>query len=260
MDLRLKFNEDAYNYDKYRPTYPKDLFNDIMKFSGIRKKDKVLEIGIGTGQATLPFLQAGCDVTAIELGDKLAEYSRNKFALHNNIRIINSDFIDYEIDENTYDLIYSATAFHWIAPERGYDKSKKILKSGGAIALFWNHPYPNRLDDEVNQANRRIYDKYCPSDKPISEFTADDCQKRLDELRQYGFIDITSKLYHRVRKLKSDDYIALLNTYSDHRALAADIKFAFEKDMKKAIDDLGGEINIYDTMDLYLAWNPEISI
>lgn len=77
--------------------------------------------------------------------------------------------------------------------------------------------------------------------------------KYLDELEQYGFTDIKSKLYHHIRTLTSDEYISLLNTYSDHRALPADRKLAFEKDMKKAIDDIGGQINIYDTIDLYLA-------
>ena len=67
MDLRLKFNEDAENYDKWRPTYVPELFDEIISYSGIDETKKTLEIGIGTGQATLPFLQAKCKVTAIEL-------------------------------------------------------------------------------------------------------------------------------------------------------------------------------------------------
>lgn len=55
MDLRMKFNEDEENYDKYRPSYVKELYQDIINYSGICKGSEVLEIGIGTGQATLPF-------------------------------------------------------------------------------------------------------------------------------------------------------------------------------------------------------------
>lgn len=253
MDLRMKFNEDEENYDKYRPSYVKELYQDIINYSGICKGSEVLEIGIGTGQATLPFLNVGCNITAVELGDKLAAYSRRKFSEYQNIKIVNADFTECNWNDNSYDLIYSATAFHWIPQEQGYSIAKSILKLKGTIALFWNHPFPNRLDDETNIANRKVYDKYRPSSRPIVEFAEKDCQKRLDELEQHGFTDITSKLYYQIRTLKSDEYISLLNTYSDHRALPPDIKIAFEKDMKKAIDDINGEINIYDTIDLYLA-------
>ena len=67
MDLRKTFNTDEYNYDKSRPAYPKNLFNDIFEYINLSENSNVLEIGIGTGQATLPFLNKGCNVTAVEL-------------------------------------------------------------------------------------------------------------------------------------------------------------------------------------------------
>lgn len=33
MDLRLKFNEDALNHDRMRPTYGTEIFNDIINYS-----------------------------------------------------------------------------------------------------------------------------------------------------------------------------------------------------------------------------------
>ena len=65
MDLRKTFNTDEYNYDKSRPAYPKNLFNDIFEYINLSENSNVLEIGIGTGQATLPFLNKGCNVTAV---------------------------------------------------------------------------------------------------------------------------------------------------------------------------------------------------
>lgn len=79
MDKRLSFNEDVENYDKWRPAYCDELFKDILAYSQVEKGKKVIEIGIGTGQATKSFLDKGCEVTAIELGKDLAEYSKVKF-------------------------------------------------------------------------------------------------------------------------------------------------------------------------------------
>ena len=253
MNLRLKFNEDVSNYDKSRPTYIADLFCDVISFSGVTQNSDILEIGIGTGQATLPFLQTGCNLTAIELGNQLAEYSRNKFAGYEKMKIVNADFADYNAGENTYDLIYSATAFHWIPPETGFPKIIRLLKNNATVALFWNHPFVNRSNDDVHAAVQEIYDKYRPSDKPKTEFSERDCQKYSDLLEQYGFTNITSKLYKQTRKLDADEYISLLNTYSDHRALASNIKEGLETEIKRVIDAFNGIIKIYDTIDLYLA-------
>ena len=108
----------------------------------ISSNQKALEIGIGTGQATLPILQSGCKVTAIELGDNLTRYVKDKFNKYKNFNVINADFIKYPIKNETFDLVYCATAFHWLPLEQGYAKVKNILKDTGTIALFWNHPFP----------------------------------------------------------------------------------------------------------------------
>ena len=255
MELRLKFNEDAENYDKARPSYPAELFEDIIKYSNVSEKSNILEIGIGTGQATLPFLTLGCNVTAIELGSELAEYTREKFSAFKNINVINADFIEADLEMGYYDLIYCATAFHWLPQEKAYNKIKKLLKPNGTLALFWNHPFPNRENDEANLASRRVYDKYRPTDKPVTEFSEKDLEKRKNELEENGLKGVEGRLYKRTRTLTTQQYIALMNTYSDHRALPDDIRLKFEKEMTSAVDSLGGNINIYDTIDLYLAKN-----
>ena len=253
MDLRTTFNTDEYNYDKARPNYPSELFEDIFHYSNICSDGNVLEIGIGTGQATLPFLQKGFNLTAVELGDRLAEYCKHKFAEFDNISIINSDFLKADLPENNFDLIFSATAFHWIPKDIGYAKIKSLLKSNGVLALFWNHPFVSNTEDKTNLASMAIYQYYRPNDKPPVQFDESNCQIIINELANYGFKDIQSKIYRRTRTLTSEEYVNLIKTYSDHNALPEQIRFAFEKDMKQAVDVVGGRINIYDTIDLYLA-------
>ena len=112
MDLRLTFNEVPEEYDRLRPKYPDTLSVDVIQYSALDKTKKALEIGIGTGQATLPFLKTGCELTAIELGDKLAEFSKKKFKEYERFKVMNQDFETALLEENNYDIIYSASAFH----------------------------------------------------------------------------------------------------------------------------------------------------
>lgn len=256
MDLRLKFNEDVLNYDKFRPTYTEQIFEDIINYSSMNESKKALEIGIGTGQATLPLLKIGCSVTAVELGGNSAEFVKMKYSDFAKFQVVNTDFESYDDPQNSYDLIYSATAFHWVKQDIGFVKIFDLLKHGGTVALFWNHPFINCEDDQLHLEIRKIYMKYKPSDKIPVAFNEDKCQEYQNALSSYGFVDIVSKLYYKTRTLTGQEYISLLNTYSDHRALPEDIKVQLEQEISSTIDNFDGKLHIYDTMDLYLARKP----
>lgn len=59
--LRTIFNSAAQDNHAARPGYPERLYDDIVALSGIPPEGQVLEIGCGTGQATVPFaVQSNC--------------------------------------------------------------------------------------------------------------------------------------------------------------------------------------------------------
>ena len=254
--LETKFNEVYAEYDKWRPTYVSQLYKDIMDFKEINQYSNVLEIGIGTGQATLPILEKGCFLTAIELGDKLAEYTKQKFSKYKNFDIKNMALQDYECPQDFFDMIYSASAFHWIPEEIGYPKVYKMLKSGGIFARFANHPYRDKENDELHIAMQEVYSKYMPSSPPGPEYSEEQCKKRADDIKEYGFVDVSYKLYHRTRTFNAQEYISLIGTYSDHIALEENKRTELLNGIKNAIDNYGGKITIYDTIDLQLAKKP----
>lgn len=255
MDLRLKFNEDVTNYDKMRPTYVSDLYDDVISFAELSENKKALEIGIGTGQATLPFLKTGCTLTAIELGENMASFVNEKFAKHPNFNAINSAFESAILSNNTYDLIYSATAFHWIPKDIGYTKVFNLLKSGGTIALFWNHPA--RKEGEFEAAIQNIYSKYRnPSKSPAHRFSENKCLEIVDTIKKYDFVDVEYKLYRNTRSFNASQYMDLLNTYSDHRAMGEEARINMETELSDVTNSFGGKIDILDTIDLYLARKP----
>ncbi|SDF80683.1 Methyltransferase domain-containing protein [Fontibacillus panacisegetis] len=253
MDKRLTFNEEVENYEKWRPTYCDELFKDIIEYSHIEQGKKAIEIGIGTGQATRPFLETGCELTAIELGKDLAEYSKLKFLDYKNFTVCNTAFEDFECPNGSIDIIYSATAFHWIPEQIGYPKVSKLLKTGGTLALLWNRPFVSRENDELHQNIQRIYQKYRPSSTQIMEYDTERYEGRKKTIQAYGFREIVFKLYHLTRTFSSSDYIDLLNTYSDHRTMPSTTKVLFENEIKEAILRFGDVLYVYDTIDLYLA-------
>lgn len=253
MDRRLTFNEDAANYDKWRPVYCEELFQDIIAYSQIGQGGRAIEIGVGTGQATRPFLETGCALTGIELGAELAEYAQAKFQEYRNFTVCHSSFEEYEGPEESVELIYSATAFHWIPEQTGYPKVSGLLRNGGTLALFWNRPFVGREDDGLHQEIQRIYRHYRPSASALIEHDTQRYQAITQKLHAYGFRDVQFKLYHLTRRFSPEGYIALLNTYSDHRSMPSAIREPFEDEIRAAIIQSGNVLNVYDTIDLHLA-------
>ena len=152
------FNENAQAYNSVRPGYPEELFEDILGYSQIPPEGRILEIGCGTGQATLPLALRGYKVTAIEPGLNLIEVAKVR-CRGLDVDFITTYFENWEANRK-FDLIIAATSWHWIKLGIGFRKANEALKDKGVLALFWNlHPLPyTGFFQEVQE----IYKKMVP--------------------------------------------------------------------------------------------------
>lgn len=111
-ELRWVFDQIPESYERYRPVYPPALFAAVLKYAGVKAGCRVLEIGAGTGQAMLPFLQAGCRVDALEPAPGLAGLLAEKNEHFSGFNLLPFAFEEISISGSLYDLIFSASAFH----------------------------------------------------------------------------------------------------------------------------------------------------
>lgn len=252
------FGEDTLNYDLYRPTYHPELFQDIFDFvdSDYSETLQAIEIGPGTGLATTPFLRKSIQLEAIEISQKMAVFLRNKFKDFTNFHVINAAFEESSFASDSIDLLYSATAFHWISKEKSYQKIYNILKPSGSIALFWNIPSIEE-NGSLYQRIQAIYDTYQNnSTAKVSDQTAtraDYYERIIGDLEPYGFSPFIQKTYSSIRNMNSSQYINLLNTYSDHRSMEPEHKLLFEQEIKEQIRLADDNIRIVDTNLLFLS-------
>lgn len=159
MDEKLYFSTIIDDYDKGRPKYPKEIFSLILNYAGIKKESRLLEVGAGPGTATDEFLDYKLDV--LEISDEQINFLKRKYSEYTNISVKKSLFEDFNT-EHPYDLLYSATAFHWIKPEIAYTKAVDCLKKGGTLALFWNMTFGSKRDLTDFGELQCIVRKYCP--------------------------------------------------------------------------------------------------
>jgi len=274
-ERRIHFDEITAEYDKIRWDYPDELFKDAIEYCNKNKesgKDKrAVEIGAGTGKATAPFLDDGYDLTAVEMGTNMTGFLIDKYRNYNNFKVVTSTFEDAVLEENYYDVIYAASAFHWVDSKIGCPKVYKLLKNGGAFVLFrsnWNSFDNRRLADDLQTVYGKYYYSYYKTgdrdDKP-TKHTLETLQKpeavyksfRFESMEQYGFKDVTMKLYDRTHTYNTDGYIKLLDTFSDHRALPGENKAALYAGVNEVIEKHGGTIKTHSTYQLYMGRKTE---
>jgi len=78
LTMSSVFDEAAELYDAVRPGYPPELFDDITELTGLGPGFRVLEVGCGTGQATVGFAERGCEVACVDPSSSLVEVARRK--------------------------------------------------------------------------------------------------------------------------------------------------------------------------------------
>ncbi len=256
--LEWTFDTVASTYEKLRPGYVKELYQTLLDYIPINENSNVVEIGSGGGQATAPILATGCQLTAVEYGKRFSELLKDKFREYQKFSVITGKFEDTVFEDNTFDLVFSASAFHWVPEKTGYEKVFSMLKNGGVFARFANHPYRDKGNPELSQEIDEIYDlyynKYYNKEREtISEYTEQQAKERAMIASKYGFSDIRYELFYRERVFSANEYIELLGTYSDHIAIEESIRTEFFAKIKETINNHGGIITIYDTIDLQLA-------
>ena len=267
MKFEKTFDNTAVGYDTVRPMYVNGIFDAIFRYKTMDENSSALEIGIGTGKATLPFLEKGCSVCALEPGENLAVIAAEKYREYGECQESTAEeqyrktgtltlyvqtLQEFECPKNSFDLIYSATAFHWIPEEYGYKRVYELLKESGVFARFAYHAGPDRGRSELAREIQQLYKAYMNSTKEPKIFDQEDAQELAQIAEKYGFADTEYYIYETTKDFTADEYMELLRTYPDHMKLEEEKREKLFTGIYEAIQRHGGVITVYYVMDLEL--------
>ena len=262
---RHSFNRNAALYDRARPGYPEELFDDLVRLTAVRPTayglrpaanpnseppavsrrpsavcSRILEIGPGTGQATLPLARRGFSILGLELGDRMARICRRNLRGFPEVEIRNVRFEDWEPEPEAFDIVLAATAFHWIPGRVAWPRCAKILKPGGHLALLWN--FPDLPDSPVYRELRAVYHELMPKREDPRPPAARIARQEKKIVSSGRFGPVTIRRYPWQREYTTDEYIAQLRTQSDHAILAPANRARLLREIRRVIDRHGGRI------------------
>jgi SAM-dependent methyltransferase len=215
--LRRTFNSAADLYEAARPSYPDELFDDLVELAELKPGDRLLEIGCATGKATRALLERGFSVVCIEMGAQLAEHARRNLA-GLSVEIHVEPFETWKGEAESFDLVYAATAWHWVDPAIRYRKAHRLLRPGGHLA-FWSalHAFPEGFDPFFSEI-QEVYDAIGESREgewpPPSPDEVPDDRAEIDASGL--FEDVEVRRYVWETTYTAEEYTALLDTFSGH--------------------------------------------
>lgn len=147
---RVLFDGVAGRYDATRQGYPPEIADAVVANAAIGPGAAVLEIGCGTGQFTRELAGRALDLTAIDIGAAMVAAARRNVA-DAAARFEVCSFEDFT-GSGPFDLIVSATAFHWVDPGVGLPKAARLLRPGGWLALLaTGERYPEPLQTRLRE-------------------------------------------------------------------------------------------------------------
>jgi len=220
--LGAAFDRAAGFYQRARPDYPAELFDDLVTVTGLAAGDRLLEVGCATGKATLPLARRGFLITCIEPGPGLAAAARRTLA-GLDVAIIEGRFEDWRPRHGEqFGLVFAATAWDWVDPAVRYAQAWRALRPGGYLA-FWNaaHLFPDGGDPFFRQI-QDVYDEIGEALPPGATWPRPgELPDRTGEIEANGLFEVIHvRHFDWERTYDADGYVELLNTFSGHIAMA----------------------------------------
>jgi SAM-dependent methyltransferase len=225
------FGSVAEQYDRFRPSYPSALIDDL---AALDPAD-VLDVGCGTGKAGRLLAERGLPVLGVEIDGEMAKVARR-----HGLAVEIAPFESWGAGGRRFDLIICGQAWHWVDPVLGVAKAASLLRHGGTVAVFWN---TRQVDDHLQGELDRAYRRCAPELVRESVNPGASAQPYAEDLEGSGLFEpATQRVYSWQKAYTGANWVQLMQTHSDLVTFDGELRAALVKEVAAVIDAHGGTL------------------
>ena len=197
------FSKQSDLYARYRPTYPKELYDHILSF--VKEKNIAWDCATGNGQAAVVLADHFKKVIATDISAAQIE----KATLKDNIEYLVCPAELTPFEENTFDLVTVAQAYHWIKWGEFKNEVTRVCKPGAVIAI-WTYNRNKIGDKNIDDAVYSFYEN-------VTKTYWDYERKYVDELYETVEFDyelLPVKQFETTLNWQREDMIGYISSWS----------------------------------------------
>lgn len=122
-----------------RPDYAPEALKKLFSIAGLKKGDKVCDIGAGVAHLTLPLAEIGCQVDAVEPNDAMRANGQKRTAGYPNVAWREGTGEHTGMPSGAYDFVTFGSSFNVCDRQKALEETHRLLKPGKHFACLWNH-------------------------------------------------------------------------------------------------------------------------
>jgi SAM-dependent methyltransferase len=211
------FGACAPTYELARCGYPASLINDVERFAADNGLCSILEVGAGSGKATIPVAKMRVVLDCIEPSRRMSGILRAKCVGFPNVTVLTTTFERWR-PRGRYCLLVAAQSWHLIDPDVRLAKAAQVLRPGGTLALFWNQP-PHPVGEQARRILSSILSDWgLDLSGPLAGRQA--AEPSIPPFYSSpDFVAVSPRTYSTSYRLTFSWYIDVLRTYPEYCAL-----------------------------------------
>jgi ubiquinone/menaquinone biosynthesis C-methylase UbiE len=135
-----------------RPSYSEEAIDHIIVKAGLIKGQSVCDVGAGVAHLTIPLLNRGFIVKAVEPNDSMRAIGIKRTNIFKNVEWFEGTGENTIQPSSSFDLVSFGSSFNVMDRDLAMKETCRILKPKGWFTCFWNHRVlTDPLQQEVEQ-------------------------------------------------------------------------------------------------------------
>jgi ubiquinone/menaquinone biosynthesis C-methylase UbiE len=153
-DPTTAFRGTAWHYARYRPGYPTELFDHLIRTYHLAAGTRVVDMGTGTGQISIPLAKRGVPVLAIDPDSEMLSEARaaaEREGVGGRVSFVEGRGEDLlEMVRGRFRLVTFGSSFHWTDRARMLDLCDLLTDQNGGVAVISGARVTSPQPDETH--------------------------------------------------------------------------------------------------------------